>query len=107
VIKNPFRVGKLFAALIFGFSGSCWPKAVDFGEMAYRISCADCHGIDGKGNGPMAARLEAKPTDLTVETKKNNGEFRFEAVYDIIDGRRSIAASNPRHMPVWGQTFWA
>jgi len=95
----------LLAALLSGFSGSGWPKAVDFGEMAYRTSCAECHGIDGKGNGPMAARLKAKPTDLTVEAKNNNGEFPFEPVYNAIDGRKPIAASTQRHMPVWGQAF--
>jgi hypothetical protein len=73
--------------------------------MAYTISCADCHGIDGKGNGPIAASLEAKPTDLTVEAKNNNGEFPFEAVYDMIDGRKPIAASTSRHVPIWGQAF--
>ncbi len=95
----------LLGLLLSGFSGSGWPKAVDFGEMAYRTSCADCHGIDGKGNGPMAAGLNTKPTDLTVEAKNNNGEFPFEPVYNIIDGRKSSDASTPRHMPVWGQAF--
>jgi hypothetical protein len=102
--KSAFK-SLLLAALLFGFCGSGWPKAVDFGEMAYRTSCADCHGIDGKGNGSMAARLTAKPTDLTVEAKNNNGEFPVQPVYDIIDGRKPTAASGPRHMPIWGQAF--
>ena len=95
----------LLAILFSGFSGSGWPRTVDFGEMAYRTSCADCHGIDGKGNGPMAAGLKAKPTDLTNEAKNNNGEFPVDPVYNIIDGRKPNAASTPRHMPVWGQAF--
>lgn len=95
----------ILAALLSGFSGSGWPKAVDFGEMAYRTSCADCHGIDGKGNGPMAVGLKAKPTDLTVEAKNNNGEFPFEPVYNIIDGRTPNAASTSPHTPIWGQAF--
>jgi len=95
----------LLAILFSGFSGSGWPRTVDFGEMAYRTSCADCHGIDGKGNGPMAAGLKAKQTDLTIEAKNNNGEFPVDPVYNIIDGRKPNAASTPRHMPVWGQAF--
>src|SRR5436309_9692 len=100
-----FAFKSLLLAALVSVSSSGWPKAVDFGEMAYRTSCADCHGIDGKGNGPMAARLKAKPTDLTAEAKNNNGEFPVEPVYNVIDGRKPIAASTPPHMPIWGQAF--
>lgn len=97
----------LLAALLFGISGhaSGRSKTFDFGEMAYRTSCADCHGIDGKGDGPLAARSKVKPTDLTVEAKNNNDEFPFESVYDIVDGRKPEVASRPRHTPPWGQAF--
>ena len=104
-MQKPAFKSLLLAVLLYGFGGSGWPKAIDFGEMAYRTSCADCHGIDAKGDGPMAARLKAKPTDLTVEAKNNNGEFPFEPIYDIIDGRRPTPTSSPRHMPIWGQAF--
>jgi hypothetical protein len=104
-IMQKFAFKSLLLAILFsGFSGSGWPRTVDFGEMAYRTSCADCHGIDGKGNGPMAAGLKAKPTDLTNEAKNNNGEFPVDPVYNIIDGRKPNAASTPRHT-VWGQAF--
>jgi hypothetical protein len=104
-MQKPAFKSLLLAVLLYGFGGSGWPKAIDFGEMAYRTSCADCHGIDGKGDGPMAARLKAKPTDLTVEAKNNNGEFPFEPIYDIVDGRKPTPTSSPRHMPIWGQAF--
>jgi hypothetical protein len=104
-MQKPAFKSLLLAVLLYGFGGSGWPKAIDFGEMAYRTSCADCHGIDAKGDGPMAARLKAKPPDLTVEAKNNNGEFPFEPIYDIIDGRRPTPTSSPRHMPIWGQAF--
>jgi hypothetical protein len=105
-IMQKFAFKSLLLAILFsGFSGSGWPRTVDFGEMAYRTSCADCHGIDAKGNGPMAAGLKAKPPDLTIEAKNNNGEFPVDPVYNIIDGRKPNAASTPRHMLVWGQAF--
>src|SRR5215471_10227139 len=104
-MQKPAFKSLLLAVLLYGFGGSGWSKAIDFGEMAYRTSCADCHGIDGKGDGPMAARLKAKPTDLTVEAKNNNGEFPFEPIYDTIDGRKPTPTSSPRHMPIWGQAF--
>jgi mono/diheme cytochrome c family protein len=97
----------LLAALLFGVSGyaSGRSKAIDFGEMAYRTSCADCHGTDGRGDGPRAAELKVKPADLSIEAKNNNGEFPFDQVYDIIDGRKPDIAAHPRHMPAWGQAF--
>jgi mono/diheme cytochrome c family protein len=34
------------------------------GEQIYRAQCAPCHGVDGRGDGPDAALLAKKPTDL-------------------------------------------
>jgi len=64
------------------------------------VSC-----IDGQGNGPLSSQLKVPPTDLTVLTKKNNGVFTFEAVYEIIDGRKEIAAQGTRDMPIWGNRY--
>jgi mono/diheme cytochrome c family protein len=103
--SSAFRV-LLLAALLFGIGGyaSGRSKVIDFGEMAYRTSCADCHGNDGKGNGPEAAGLEVKPSDLTIEAKNSNGEFPFDSVYDMIDGRKPDATIRPHHT-AWGQAF--
>lgn len=35
------------------------------GARVYRENCASCHGSTGRGDGPMAARLDPKPADLT------------------------------------------
>ena len=36
------------------------------GAELFNINCAVCHGVDGKGNGPVAAYLQnKKPADLT------------------------------------------
>ncbi len=34
------------------------------GVYLYRRHCANCHGLDGRGNGPAAAWLVAEPRDL-------------------------------------------
>lgn len=34
------------------------------GVYLYRRHCANCHGLDGRGNGPAAAWLAAEPRDL-------------------------------------------
>ena len=32
--------------------------------IAYTYSCASCHGVDGRGNGPMASYLDFGPADF-------------------------------------------
>jgi putative copper resistance protein D len=40
--------------------------SVMHGAHIYADNCALCHGADGKGNGPSAAGLAARPADLTA-----------------------------------------
>lgn len=44
-----------------------WPSAVaePGGAELYRQNCQACHGSEGKGDGPAAAALTPRPTDLT------------------------------------------
>lgn len=35
------------------------------GKVIYEKKCALCHGVDGKGDGPGAERLDPKPRDFT------------------------------------------
>jgi mono/diheme cytochrome c family protein len=36
------------------------------GPDLYRSHCAACHGPDGKGGGPVAPSMKARPSDLTA-----------------------------------------
>ncbi|NDD63710.1 MAG: hypothetical protein EBZ36_07005, partial [Acidobacteria bacterium] len=36
------------------------------GRKLYVQYCASCHGMDAKGNGPVAAELKTAPTNLTT-----------------------------------------
>jgi Cytochrome C oxidase, cbb3-type, subunit III len=90
------------ANAVIGFSACTWAQDVDIGRSLYQSSCAICHGIDGKGKGPLSEQLKVAPTDLTVLAKKNNGVFPVSAIYEVIDGRKEIAAHGTRDMPVWG-----
>lgn len=80
-------------------------KPVDVGKGEYVAACAVCHGVTGKGNGPVAARLTNKVPDLTVLAKDNHGVFPFDRVVQIIDGRQEVKTHGPREMPVWGRAF--
>lgn len=71
----------------------------------YRISCEICHGRRGKGDGPMAANLARKPSDLTLLEQNNDYQFPFLKVFQHIDGRAMIPAHGTREMPVWGRRY--
>ena len=78
---------------------------MDVGKAEYQSGCASCHGINGKGDGPVGKDLKTRPADLTVLAKKNNGVFPVNAVYQIIDGREPVAGHGTREMPIWGWRF--
>ncbi|MGB8574933.1 MAG: cytochrome c [Pseudolabrys sp.] len=96
----------IIANTIIGFGACASAQGVDVGKMEYQSSCAACHGIDAKGNGPVSKDLKTRPADLTVLTKNNNGVFPHDRVYEMIDGRNStISSHGTREMPVWGYRF--
>lgn len=93
-------------SVIAGFSASASAQNIDVGRTEYQASCAACHGIDAKGDGPVSKELKTPPTDLTFLAKNNNGAFPYDLIYEVIDGRNSSTASHgTREMPVWGYRF--
>ena len=95
----------ILATTIITFSVAASAQNMDIGKTEYQSGCASCHGIDGKGDGPVGKDLKTRPADLTVLAKKNNGVFPVNAVYQIIDGRETIAGHGTREMPIWGWRF--
>jgi mono/diheme cytochrome c family protein len=96
----------IIAGTIIGFSARAWAQNIDVGRTEYQSSCAACHGIDGKGSGPVSKELKTPPADLTVLAKNNNGVFPYGMVYQVIDGRNSTVVSHgTREMPIWGYRF--
>lgn len=72
----------------------------------FRNSCASCHGVDGKGAGFLTRLFRGvDPGDLTQLAKNNEGEFPFDQVFQVIDGRAEVAAHGDRKMPVWGDRY--
>lgn len=76
----------------------------DLGKYEFEANCASCHGLSGKGNGPIVSQLKKGPPDLTVVAKNNGGVFPFARLYDVIEGA-DVAAHGTREMPVWGWEF--
>ncbi|HEV2546397.1 MAG TPA: cytochrome c [Stellaceae bacterium] len=106
-MKRPILEGLVIANLIAGFNVQAWAQQPetqqpDIGKAEYQSGCAACHGLDGKGTGPVADALKTKPADLTIIAKKNDGVFPFGRIYDIIDGREEVKSHGARDMPIWG-----
>lgn len=78
---------------------------VTLGKMEFQNHCAVCHGLDGKGDGPMAGLLNQPPADLTQIAKNNDGKFPVLDVYQAIDGRRGLRAHGTTDMPIWGNRY--
>ena len=79
--------------------------AQDLGAIEFANSCAQCHGADGKGDGPVSPHLLNTPPDLTLLSRMNGGVFPLEDVYSVIDGRADVAVHGGRDMPVWGDRY--
>ena len=76
------------------------------GASLYKAYCAACHGIDGKGIGPMTEWLKIKAPDLTRLTIREGGKFPLARVQRIIAGEENITAGHgTREMPIWGPIF--
>lgn len=96
----------MIAAL--GFVGAASAqKPLDLGKSEYERKCATCHGVGGKGDGPVKAWLTKAPTDLTTLSRRNGGVFPTQRVWETVDGRLSpeIGPHGSREMPVWGEAF--
>ncbi len=80
--------------------------ALSAGRSTFSQFCAPCHGIDGKGHGPVTPILTTPPGDLTQVNRRNNGAFplaTFEAVLT-----RATRPQTPAHrseLLSWGPLF--
>ncbi len=74
------------------------------GAALYDRYCATCHGIDAKGNGPMAPSLLVQPPDLSTLTNRYGGTFPVARIVTRIDGRDPLV-SHGSAMPIYGDFF--
>ena len=75
------------------------------GPDLYRAYCASCHGLTGRGDGPVAPALKAKVPDLTLLARSNGGPFPSARVRNTISGDEILASHGSREMPIWGPIF--
>lgn len=76
------------------------------GQEAYALACAQCHGMQGRGDGPLRQFLTTPPSDLTTLRQRDpNRQFPFYRVFQMVDGRTLVPVHGTREMPAWGAVF--
>ena len=106
-MKHP-AMSQALTASILAVTANAWGQtSVALGRVDYKDHCTSCHGVQGRGDGPVKSFLVNPPSDLTTIAKRHGGSFPQELMWEVIDGRWS-GDSGPhgsREMPVWGQKF--
>jgi mono/diheme cytochrome c family protein len=75
--------------------------SVDRGTVIYKEYCSQCHGTEGKGDGPAASGLEPKPA---IHANIAFEQVPMEYLYNVINhGGRAVGKST--NMPYWGLTI--
>ncbi|MGO9338971.1 MAG: c-type cytochrome [Terracidiphilus sp.] len=75
------------------------------GKVMYSNYCAPCHGVDGRGQGPVASALKTPPSDLTVLSRNNHGKFPDTHIVSVLQSGVEIPSHGSPEMPVWGPIF--
>jgi mono/diheme cytochrome c family protein len=88
-------------------SGQSVPSRSDIqkGELEFRLYCAQCHGMEATGNGPVAPALRTRPANLRLLTKNRGGVFPEQEIREFVDGTKQMASHGNREMPIWGLAF--
>jgi mono/diheme cytochrome c family protein len=92
-------------ALVAGEAEDEQEAQVAHGRELYLDNCATCHGMGGRGDGPMADDLKVPPADLTQIAARRGGAFNGAEMREVVDGRKAVESHGSRDMPVWGHEF--
>ncbi len=88
----------------YSVSQEAWAGGMQSGAGNYTQNCMPCHGMDGKGDGPLAESLggDMKPRDLSNAALLSNrtDDFLFKVIK--FGGKKSGLSEA---MPDWGETF--
>ena len=73
------RIFLLTLSVLLGTAATASPSLAgdaEAGKTIFVANCSSCHGVTGKGDGPVGMALDPRPRDLSV------GEFKFDTDND-------------------------
>ncbi|HSQ08937.1 MAG TPA: cytochrome c [Chromatiaceae bacterium] len=73
------------------------------GQSHYLLFCANCHGADADGRGPLVGLLKVTPSNLTV-LRHLGPPSVAERVLVAVDGGHQVAAGEHK-MPVFSENL--
>jgi mono/diheme cytochrome c family protein len=79
-------------------------KAVERGNAHYLLFCANCHGVNADGKGPLVGLLKVAPSDLTTLKRTGNGESVTERVLKAVAGRHEVTTGTLK-MPIFSDNL--
>lgn len=56
------------------------PQSIAAGRVLYTSNCQQCHGLDGRGDGPLAEQLDVRPADFRVHIPFHQDSFFFNVI---------------------------
>ena len=72
------------------------------GHQMFAGYCAPCHGINGRGDGPLAPALRRQPADLTRLRSFHHGKFPEPEVVSVLQFGAPAPPHRASEMPAWG-----
>lgn len=97
----------LVCVLLISSATAAETTVVKRGRQIYLQNCVACHGLTGRGDGPLARTLTTPPTNLRLLSDLYGNPLPEDRVARVIDGRAEVKAHGPRDMPVWGERFYS
>ncbi|MEG7522846.1 MAG: c-type cytochrome [Chromatiales bacterium] len=94
ILASALLAGAIFTSPVFSASSKAYA-----GNQLFNTTCFLCHGKSGKGDGPLAGKLDTPVTDLT-----NGGhvsQLSDRELFRIIQGTMAHGTVN-KSMPRWG-----
>jgi mono/diheme cytochrome c family protein len=102
--------GVITLAVNFGYADQSRAKmtiqiskvASTSGKQMYANYCTPCHGMDGRGHGPIAPALKTPPADLTALSRNHRGKFPDTHIVAVLENGAELGPRRAAEMPVWG-----
>lgn len=84
-----------------------WPKLAK-GKQIFQKHCQNCHGVQGNGNGPMAAELNPSPTNFQDSSNTDNISplQAYNTIRLGLEGTAMRAFSELSDQQVWDVAFY-